>query len=163
MEIKNIDDPSTDEELVPCANANPGAKEEGDDFLLLGSWFDDQLNAEPLTTVSGLLSSNTNAMVESNLLPTLEINEQIGSGVLSNGVNSSNATQILDATFELDQSTYQTLGNVYLVMDLVDLVVRLVEKEPTASGLMKSLSYSIGSKQIEEFSMMIKYLESNGK
>jgi hypothetical protein len=97
-------------------------------------------------------------MIESNTLPTLEINDRVSSGLLSNA-NSSNATQILDATFELDQSTHQTLGSVYLVLELLDFIVRLLDKEP--SGL--ALVNSIQSKQVEEFSMMLKYLESTGK
>lgn len=114
--------------------------------------------------MSGLLSSNTNATVESNILPALGINEKIGSEeFLSNGVDSSSATQILDTTFELEQSTCQPLGNVYLIVELIDLIVRLADKEPAGSGLMKSLTSSIGSKQIEEFSLMVKYIESNSK
>ena len=166
-EIKNIDDQSTDEELTASSiTNNPSVQHKedgGEDYLFLGSWFDDQINGESnsqntVSGTTGLLSSNTNAMIESNTLPTLEINDRVSSGLLSNA-NSSNATQILDATFELDQSTHQTLGSVYLVLELLDFIVRLLDKEP--SGL--ALVNSIQSKQVEEFSMMLKYLESTGK
>ena len=116
-EIKNIDDPSTDDEANMNVNHAETA-EESDDYLLIGSWFDEQLNSDSntqATATTNVVSSNTNALADTNTnltdMATMASGTgAISSGGLSNCINSSNATQILDSTFELDQSSNQNSG-----------------------------------------------------
>ena len=123
-EIKNIDDPSTDDEANMNVNHAETA-EESDDYLLIGSWFDEQLNSDSNTQATAttnpntnVVSSNTNALADTNTnltdMATMASGTgAISSGGLSNCINSSNATQILDTTFELDQSSNQNSGVSY--------------------------------------------------
>ncbi len=99
-DIKNIDDPSTDEETYP----KPENDVETEEFLLIGALFEDQLNTESNPTNNP--TSNTNATAQT--LNDTEMATGITSGVISQGVNSCNTTQVLDTTFELDQSNAQT-------------------------------------------------------
>lgn len=98
-DIKNIDDPSTDEEAAQKTEND----EEPDDYLLIGSWFEDQLNTESNPTNNA--TSNTNATANTNFTDMVT---GATSGLISQGVNSCNTTQVLDTTFELDQSNAQT-------------------------------------------------------
>ncbi len=121
-DIKNIDDPNSDEEVVQTKDENDqndqiinndnnninNNQEETDDFLLIGSWFDDQLNSESVTngtiTESTALTTNanTNAIVDSNMTDVTAAVGVTGESQFG-GADSSNDTQVLDTTFELDR------------------------------------------------------------
>ncbi len=105
-DIKNIDDPNTDEDEAKTQTS----PEETDDFLLIGSWFDDQLNTDSATTPTDSAATNTNAAADSNVT-------SVTAAATDNrlaGADSSNATQLLDATFELEQSPAQNNGVRFL-------------------------------------------------
>ena len=106
-DIKNIDDPSTDEEAAQKTEND----EEPDEYLLIGSWFEDQLNTE--SNPSNILTSNTNATANTNFNNT-GMATGATSGLISQGINSCNTTQVLDTTFELDQSNAQTTAVSYI-------------------------------------------------
>lgn len=121
--IKNIDDPSSDEETVASENtkttADPPAttnvianNEDSEDFLLIGSWFEDQLAANANT-----VSTNANNNPSTNNLTVIEITANANNQNEHNfpvvGINTSNETQVLDTTFELDTfSNQNTLNGV---------------------------------------------------
>ena len=111
--IKNIDDPNTDEDEAKAD------KTETDDFLLIGSWFDDQLNTDSATTTAtnGFMTesattttnANTNAIADTDVTDVTAAmagtTTTTATGELQcDGDVSSNATQALDTTFELEQT-----------------------------------------------------------
>lgn len=112
--IKNIDDPNTsDEDTTAEADntsrqqSNPGnnnAAEDQDDFLLIGSWFVEQ-------------TSSSAAPVNNTLTPATQ--PIPAAAQTANDVNSSNLTQILDSTIELDPSNSK---NIILTVSSLRLV-----------------------------------------
>ena len=90
--IKNIDDPSSDEE----SNQTKEQSDDSDDYYMIRNLFEDH-------------SVNETKQQQKVILPiSEEIKSDCTSTLNRSGVvSSSNATQILDTTFELDQTNTQ--------------------------------------------------------
>jgi hypothetical protein len=92
-EIKNIDDPSSDEETVvtPTAQSNLNKEDEDpDEYLLIGSWFEDQLLNQSNIGQTSTNTTAANNANNNNTAPTNNANE----ANYSNNENDKNNSDI---------------------------------------------------------------------
>lgn len=163
--IKNIDDPSSDDELQESkTNEITKTNDEDADDYLIGNLFD-QENLSAQLESNQLKVDDTNTTKQANNLnnacndtTTTTTNSTTNRQGIS---NLSNATQILDTTFELEQTGSQANNHVDLLIDMIDFIISLVSLCESNFELFKhAFVDSLSKQQIKEFCYMINEVET---